>query len=78
MSGYSGYEDWSVAGWGMHLPGVADPRQFASGLGDETIPAMAAAAADRAPGRVAVTSIFERPEEMEMIRNHSYATRHRW
>ena len=55
MSGYSGYEDWSVAGWGMHLPGVADPRQFASGLGDETIPAMAAAAADRAPGRVAVT-----------------------
>ena len=30
------------------------------------------------PGRVAVQSIFERPEDMEMIRNHSYATRHRW
>jgi uncharacterized protein (AIM24 family) len=30
------------------------------------------------PGRIAVQSIFERPEEMEMIRNHSYATRHRW
>jgi uncharacterized protein (AIM24 family) len=30
------------------------------------------------PGRVAVNSIFQRPEEMEAIRNHSYATRHRW
>jgi uncharacterized protein (AIM24 family) len=30
------------------------------------------------PGRVAVQSKFERPEDMEMIRNHSYATRHRW
>jgi acyl-CoA synthetase (AMP-forming)/AMP-acid ligase II len=55
MSGYSGYEDWSLAGWQAHLPGVADPRQFASDLGEETIPALAAAAADRAPGRVAVT-----------------------
>ena len=53
--GYSGYEDWSLAGWRTHLPGVADPRQFVSGLGDETIPALAAAAADRAPDRVAVT-----------------------
>ena len=51
----SGYEDWSLAGWRTHLPGVADPRQFVSGLGDETIPALAAAAADRAPDRVAVT-----------------------
>jgi acyl-CoA synthetase (AMP-forming)/AMP-acid ligase II len=55
MSGYGGYEDWSLAGWRTHLPGVADLRSFASGLGDETIPALAAAAADRAPGRVAVT-----------------------
>jgi acyl-CoA synthetase (AMP-forming)/AMP-acid ligase II len=55
MSGYSGYEDWSLAGWRTHLPGVADPRLFASGLGEETIPALAAAAADRAPDRVAVT-----------------------
>ena len=54
MSGYSGYEDWSLAGWRTHLPGVADLRQFASGLGDETIPALAAAAADRAPDRIAV------------------------
>jgi acyl-CoA synthetase (AMP-forming)/AMP-acid ligase II len=55
--GYSGYEDWSLAGWRTHLPGVADPRQFAAGLGSETIPALAAAAAaaDRAPDRVAVT-----------------------
>ena len=30
------------------------------------------------PGRVAVQSMFERPEDMETIRNHSYATRHRW
>ncbi len=30
------------------------------------------------PGRVAVQSIFERPEGMEAIRNHSYATRRRW
>jgi uncharacterized protein (AIM24 family) len=30
------------------------------------------------PGRVAVQSIFERPEAMEAITNHSYATRHRW
>jgi len=51
--GYSGYEDWSLAGWRTHLPGVADPRQFAAGLGSETIPALAAA--DRAPDRVAVT-----------------------
>jgi acyl-CoA synthetase (AMP-forming)/AMP-acid ligase II len=54
-SGYSGYEDWSLAGWRTHLPGVADLRQFASGLGEETIPALAAAAADRAPDRIAVT-----------------------
>jgi hypothetical protein len=30
------------------------------------------------PGRVAVQSMFERPEGMESIRNHSYATRRRW
>lgn len=30
------------------------------------------------PGRVAVSSLFERPEEMEAMRNHSYATRRRW
>lgn len=55
MSGYSGYEDWSLAGWRTHLPGVPDLRQFASGLGDETIPALATAAAERVPDRIAVT-----------------------
>ena len=55
MSGYGGYQDWSLAGWRVHLPGVADLRLFASDLGDETIPALAAAAADRVPDRVAVT-----------------------
>jgi len=55
LIGYSGYEDWSLAGWRTHLAGLADPRQFASGLGDETIPALAAAAADRVPDRIAVT-----------------------
>jgi len=30
------------------------------------------------PGRVAVQSIFERPEDMEQMRRHSYATRHHW
>jgi uncharacterized protein (AIM24 family) len=30
------------------------------------------------PGRVAVNSIFERPEGMESMRRHSYATRRHW
>ena len=51
----TGYEDWSVAGWRTHLPGVADVPAFAAGLGGETIPALAATAADRVPDRVAVT-----------------------
>jgi len=51
----TGYEDWSVAGWRTHLPGVADVRAVAASLGEETIPALAAAAAERVPGRVAVT-----------------------
>jgi acyl-CoA synthetase (AMP-forming)/AMP-acid ligase II len=55
MSGYGGYEDWSLAGWRTHLPGVTDLRLFASDLGEETIPALAATAADRVPDRVAVT-----------------------
>jgi len=51
----SGYEDWSVAGWRTHLPGVAGLPDFVTGLGDQTIPALAAAAAERVPDRVAVT-----------------------
>jgi acyl-CoA synthetase (AMP-forming)/AMP-acid ligase II len=55
MRGYRDYEDWSLAGWRQHLPGVADVQRYASALGEETIPALAAAAADRVPDRVAVT-----------------------
>jgi acyl-CoA synthetase (AMP-forming)/AMP-acid ligase II len=51
----SGYEAWSLAGWRTHLPGVADVQDYVTGLGDETIPALAAAAASRVPDRVAVT-----------------------
>ena len=48
-----GYEDWSLAGWRTHLPGVADLQDYVAGLGDETIPALAAAAAEpgAGPGR---------------------------
>src|SRR5260370_10389930 len=49
------YEDWSLAGWQAHLPGIADVRQFASELGEETIPTLAAATADRVPDRIAVS-----------------------
>ena len=51
----SGHQDWSLAGWRTHLPGVADVQDHVAGLGDQTIPALAAAAASRVPGRVAVT-----------------------
>ncbi len=49
------YDDWSLAGWRTHLPGVADMRAYVAGLGAETVPALAAAAGDRVPGRIAVT-----------------------
>ncbi len=57
MSGalLSGYEDWSLAGWRTHLPGVADVRKFAAELGGQSVPELAAASAGRVPGRVAVT-----------------------
>ena len=51
----TGYEDWSHRGWEAHLPGLADVRGYAAGLGEQTIPELAAAAADRAPDRIAVT-----------------------
>ena len=51
----NGYEDWSLAGWRTHLPGVADPRDYVAGLGEEVLPALAAAAASAVPDRVAVT-----------------------
>ena len=51
----SGYQDWSTAGWRMHLPGRVGLQSFSTGLGDGTIPALAAASAAAVPGRVAVT-----------------------
>jgi acyl-CoA synthetase (AMP-forming)/AMP-acid ligase II len=51
----SDYVAWSAAGWRAHLPGTADPAAFAAGLGDGTIPALAAASAGSVPDRVAVT-----------------------
>jgi acyl-CoA synthetase (AMP-forming)/AMP-acid ligase II len=50
-----GYEAWSMQGWRAHVHGVGDLPEYASALGEETIPALAAAAADRVPDRVAVT-----------------------
>ena len=51
----TGYEEWSEAGWRTHLPGVADMPGYVARLGDETIPALAAAAASAVPDRVAAT-----------------------
>jgi acyl-CoA synthetase (AMP-forming)/AMP-acid ligase II len=51
----SGYEDWSATGWRQHLPEAADAGSFAAGLGDETIPALAAASAAAVPGQIALT-----------------------
>jgi len=54
----SGYQAWSLAGWRAHLchlPGVADVESFAAGLGEDTIPGLAATSAATVPGRVAVT-----------------------
>jgi acyl-CoA synthetase (AMP-forming)/AMP-acid ligase II len=50
----SRYEDWSRAGWRAHLPGVGDIGTLVAGLGATTIHELAAAAADRVPGRVAL------------------------
>jgi hypothetical protein len=30
------------------------------------------------PGRIAVQSVYEAPEDTEIIVNHSYATTHHW
>jgi acyl-CoA synthetase (AMP-forming)/AMP-acid ligase II len=49
------YQEWSLAGWRTHLPDVADVQGYVAGLGDESLPALAAATASRAPDRVAVT-----------------------
>jgi acyl-CoA synthetase (AMP-forming)/AMP-acid ligase II len=49
------YEDWSLAGWREHLPGTAGMEHYPLRLGEETVPALAAASAGRVPDRVAVT-----------------------
>ena len=49
------YEDWSRAGWRTHLGGAADAEDHLARLSDQSLPALAAAAAERAPGRVAVS-----------------------
>jgi acyl-CoA synthetase (AMP-forming)/AMP-acid ligase II len=57
-SGYrdpNGYRDWSLAGWREHVPGMTDAESFVAALAGDTIPALAAASAGAAPGRVAVT-----------------------
>ncbi len=51
----TGYEEWSRAGWRAHLGGAGDAEDRVARLGDQTIPALAAAAAERASGRVAVS-----------------------
>ncbi len=51
----NGYDDWSHAGWRTHLPGVTDVRDYVTGLGDESLPVLAAAAASTVPDRVAIT-----------------------
>ena len=50
----TGYEEWSRAGWAAHLPGVPDIPAHVAGLGEGTIPGLAAASADRVPDRVAL------------------------
>src|SRR6266567_3163466 len=50
----TGYAEWSRAGWAAHLPGVPDIPAHVAGLGEGTIPGLAAASADRVPDRVAL------------------------
>jgi acyl-CoA synthetase (AMP-forming)/AMP-acid ligase II len=50
----TGYEEWSRAGWAAHLPGAGDIAAHVAGLGEATIPGLAAASADRVPDRVAL------------------------
>ena len=54
------YEEWSRAGWAAHLPGVTDIAGYVASLGEATIPGLAAASADRVPGRIALSIDGER------------------
>jgi len=48
-------QDWSRDGWRAHLPGVSDVPDYVARLGEESLPALAAAAAAAVPDRIAVT-----------------------
>src|SRR5215472_13222898 len=54
-NGMSTGEEWSRAGWRVHLPGVTDLSAYVERLGEATIPELAASSAGRVPGRVALT-----------------------
>jgi acyl-CoA synthetase (AMP-forming)/AMP-acid ligase II len=62
----TGYEEWSRAGWAAHLPGVPDISAFVAGLGEATIPGLAAASADQVPDRVALSIDGERITHAEL------------
>ena len=47
------YEEWSRAGWAAHLPAVADIPAHVAGLGEATIPGLAA---ESAAGRALATA----------------------
>jgi acyl-CoA synthetase (AMP-forming)/AMP-acid ligase II len=49
----NGYQEWSRAGWRAHLPGIDDVPAYVERLGEDTIPALAAAAAETVPDTVA-------------------------
>src|SRR5262249_44597633 len=53
-SEWRGAEAWSRAGWRAHLPAAGDPEACVEGLGEATIPALAAASAEAGPRRGAV------------------------
>jgi acyl-CoA synthetase (AMP-forming)/AMP-acid ligase II len=62
----AGYEEWSRAGWAAHLPGVADIPAQVAGLGEATIPGLAAAAAARVPDRIALEIDGDRATHAEL------------
>ena len=55
LSAVGGYQDWSQAGWRLHLPAVEEVPSFTAGLAQDTIATLAAASAVAVPDRVAVT-----------------------
>ena len=62
----TGYEEWSRAGWAAHLPGVTDIPAHVAGLGEATIPGLAAESAGRVPDRVALEIDGEQATHAEL------------